>query len=270
MPISSTHKARGLFLALSLAAVAAYSQETLSSVQRELDRVERETEREKDLDKQERGRAAEFETRKAEKLQALKDQMRMTDASIDSLKREMESQRRRKVVEKNQAAQYQARQKEFRGVIAKEIETMMAWIKKDFPYQKDKRLSDWEDLAKVNQEATLPVEEILTRLFSLLQTSFDFAQDSEVYPGTYTTTDGSDMEGVYVRLGAVMLAFASNDGQRLAYLTKTDMGYQWRDKDLSSDARNGILTAVQVAQGKVAPQLVPMPLEVSGIKAVKP
>ena len=85
MPIFSSSKARVLCLALGLAAVAAYSQETLSSVQRELDRVERETEREKELDKQERGRAADFETRKAEKLQALKDQMRMTDASIDSL-----------------------------------------------------------------------------------------------------------------------------------------------------------------------------------------
>ena len=258
LPLKKTCRYGVLVLGLVLVARA---QETLSSVQREMDRVERETEREKDLDKMERGRAAEFETHKTEKLQALKDQMAATDASIDSLKREMATQQRRKLSEKGQAAVFQNKQKEFRAAIGKQIETMMAWIKKDFPYQKDKRLSDWQDLAKANQEATLPIDEILTRLFSLVQSSQDFAQDTEVYPGTYTTSTGGDVEGTYVRLGAVMMAFASADGQHLAYLTKTDGGYVWKDKDLSTDTRNGILTAVQVAQGKVAPQLVPMPLD---------
>ena len=143
---------------------------------------------------------------------------------------------------------------------------MMAWMDKDFPYQKDKRLSDWQDLAKANKDATLPAEETLTRLFSLVQSSLDFAQDTEVYPGTYTANDGSQQEGTYVRIGAVMLAFASADSQKLAYLTKTDSGYSWKDKDLTSEAREGILTAVQVAQGKIAPQLVSMPLEAPSIK----
>ncbi len=265
MTLFSIRKTRALWLILGWAAMV-YSQETLSSVQRELDRVERETEREKDLDKAERGRAAEFETRKNEKIQALKDQMHNTDRMIDSLKHEMESQKQRKLSEKNQAALFQNKQKEFRSAIGKEIESMMAWVQKDFPYQKDKRLSDWEDLSKANKDATLPVEETLTRLFSLVQSSLDFAQDTEVYPGTYTAGDGSQQEGTYVRIGAVMLAFASADGQKLAYLTKTDSGYSWKDKDLTSEAREGILTAVQVAQGKIAPQLVSMPLEAPGIK----
>ena len=248
-------------------AVAGRAQETLSSVQREMDRVERETEREKELDKAERGRAAEFETRKNEKLQALKDQTRNTERIIDSLKHEMERQKQRKLAEKNQGAMFQNKQKEFRTAIGRQIETMIAWVEKDFPYQKDKRLTDWRDLAKANQEATLPVEETLTRLFSLVQSSLDFAQDTEVYPGTYTATDGSQQEGTYVRIGAVMLAFASADGQKLAYLVKTEDGYAWKDKDLTSEAREGILTAVQVAQGKVAPQLVSMPLEAPKMKA---
>ncbi len=90
-----------------------------------------------------------------------------------------------------------------------------------------------------------------------------------MYPGTYTTTDGSQIEGTYVRLGAVMLGFRLGGRlQRMAYLTQTDKGYAWKDKDLSSDARNGVLTAVQVAEGKVAPQLMPMPLEAPKIRAV--
>jgi hypothetical protein len=267
MPFLSFRNMRGLLLVLGLATLIP-AQETLSSIQRELDRVERETDREKDLDKAERARAVQFDSLKNEKLQALRDQMHSTDMMIDSLNREMGIQHNRKAAEKGQAAEFQAKQKEFRSAIGKEIETMMAWIQKDFPYQKERRLSDWEDLAKANQEGSIPVEDALGRLFSLIQASLDFAQDTEVYPGTYTTTDGSQIEGTYVRLGAVMLAFASADGQRMAYLTKTDNGYVWKDKNLTSDARNGILTAVQVAEGKVAPQLVPLPLDAPKIEAV--
>src|SRR3954471_21069136 len=69
-----------------LVPVVARAQATLSSVQRELDRVERETDREKELHKAERLRAADFEKQKNERLQALKDQMTLSDARIDSLK----------------------------------------------------------------------------------------------------------------------------------------------------------------------------------------
>jgi len=267
MLLFSIRNARGLLLVLSLAAIVP-AQETLSSVQRDLDRVERETDREKDLDKAERARAAAFDTLKNEKLQALRDQMQSTDQMIDSLKKEMDTQHHRKAAQKGLAAEFQAKQKEFQTAIGKQIQIMMAWTQKDFPYQKEKRLSDWEDLAKANEEGSVPVEEALARLFSLTQASLDFAEDTEVFPGTYTTTDGTQLEGTYVRLGAVMLAFASADGQRMAYLVKTDNGYAWKDKDLTSDARNGILTAMQVGEAKIAPQLVPMPLEAPKITAV--
>ena len=84
----SRRMAAWLPLCAILAAVPAalHAQETLSSVQRELDRVERETEREKELHKAERARAAEFEKQKAERLNALRVQMQLSDARIDSLK----------------------------------------------------------------------------------------------------------------------------------------------------------------------------------------
>ena len=259
---------RKIFLPLSLTAAAAFPQETLSSVQRELDRVERETAREKELHKAERARAAEFEKRKAEKLQALREQIRLEETAGDSLKREMEAQRRRKAAQKGQAAFYQSKSKEFRSALAGEMDEVLAWVERDFPYQKEKRLSEWRGLAKANREAALPVEETLARAFALTQVSLDFARDTEAYPGSYAAADGSQWEGVYVRLGAVLLAFSSSDGKMLAYLAKTDSSYVWRDRDLTPEAREGILAAVQVSLGKAAPRLVPMPLEAPAAKEV--
>jgi hypothetical protein len=248
---------------LALTPVAVRAQETLSSVQRELDRVERDTEREKELHKTERARAAEFEKQKNERLQALRDQARLADARIDSLKQRMEVERRRRAAQRGLTAQYQSRQAAFRKDLDREIQGIMAWIEKDFPYQKDQRLSEWRELADGNREATLQVEEVLARVFGLIQGSLDFAFDSEAYPGTYTTSTGAQHDGTYVRLGAVMMAFSSSDGKLQAYLAKTPTGYAWRDRNLTSAVSKAIAEAVRVAQGKEAPRLVALPVEVA-------
>jgi hypothetical protein len=233
----------------------------LTSVQRDLDRVDKEIEREKELHKTERKRAADFEAEKAAKLKALQDQLRMTGSRIDSLKRQEEKARQQKASFKAQAAQYQARQKDFVKAFAKQARELAAATRKDFPYDREKRASDLEDLAAALESGALGVEEGLTRFFTLAQANLDFAYDTEVYRGSYRAADGSDKEGSYVRLGAALLAFAGDDGKTAAWLAKADTGYVWHESDVAPEVRDNIFTAVKVAQGKVAPQLVSLPFQ---------
>lgn len=248
-------------LAAGLASLPVSAQETLSSVQRELDRVDREIEREKDLHKTERKRAGDFENEKATKLKALQEQLRLTQGKIDSLKRQLDRARQQKAGFKGQATQYQNRQKEFVKALTKQIRDLAVSLKKDFPYERDKRVSDLDDLATAIDSGVVPLEDGLNRFFALSQTTLDFAYDTEVYRGTYHGTDGADHEGSYVRLGAALLAFASEDGKTAAYLAKVDTGYAWREADLTPETRQDIFTAIKVAQGKVAPQLVNIPFQ---------
>jgi hypothetical protein len=244
-------------------AAPASAQETLSSIQRELDRVERETARESELHKQERGRAAEFEKQKAARLQALQDQIAAADARVDSLKGRSETERKRRASQRAIAAGYQRRQQLFRADLDREMKAMIAKLESDFPYQKERRLSEWRDLAAANRDATLPVEEVLARVFALSQASLDFAYDSETYPGTYVDAAGGRHEGYYVRLGAVTLLFSAADDKLQAYLARTPKGYAWREEGLTRETRGAIREAVAVARGKEAPRLVPLPVEVS-------
>jgi hypothetical protein len=219
------------------------------------------------LHKAERARAAEFEKQKTARLQAIQEQLRASDARIDSLKVRTETERRRRASQRGLAAQYLERQKAFRGHLDREIKAAIAWVEKDFPYQRERRLSEWRELGEANREATMPVEEVLLRLFGLTQASLDFAQNSEAYPGTYTSAKGETHEGFYVRLGAVAMVFSSTDGKAQAYLAKTvaktGEGYAWRDDDLPGETRSAIRSAVSVAQGREAPRLVPLPVEVA-------
>lgn len=239
----------------------ASAQETLSSVQRELDRVDKEIEREKDLHKTERKRAGDFENEKASKLKALQEQLRLTQGKIDSLKRQLDRARQQKGGFKAQAAQFQNRQKDFVKALGKQIRDLAVSLKKDFPYERDKRVSDLEELANAIDNGVVPLEDGLNRFFALSQASLDFAYDTEVYRGTFPSADGSTKEGSYVRLGAALLAFGAEDGKTAAYLAKVDTGYVWRETDLTPETRQDIFTALKVAQGKVAPQLVNIPFQ---------
>lgn len=252
---------------LALLGAALHAQETLSSVQRELDRVEKEIEREKDLHKTDRKRASDFEGEKAAKLKALGDQIRLTQGKIDSLKGQLVRARGQKGAFKSQATLYLNKQKDFAKALSKAIRDRAAGLAKDFPYLREKRVSDLEELAGALDNGVVTVEDAMGRFFSLLQASLDFAYDTEVYRGSYLAADGSSHEGSFVRMGAALLAFAGEDGQRAAYLAKADTGYVWKDADLSPETRADIFTAVKVAQGKVAPQLVRLPF--SAPKAVE-
>lgn len=246
------------------------AQETLSSVQREMDRVEKEIEREKELHKSERKRATDFEAEKAAKLKALQDQIRLTQGRSDSLKGQLVRARGQKGSFKAQTSLYQGKQKEFAKALSKSVRDRAAALAKDFPYQAAKRASDLEELATALDNGVMPVEDGLGRFFTLLQGSLDFASDTEVYRGTYSATDGSAWEGSYVRMGAALLAFASEDGLNAAWLARTPAGYVWNDKDLTPEVKNDILTAVKVAQGKTAPQLVRLPFSAPKAQEVAP
>ena len=242
------------------------AQETLSSVQREMDRVEKEIEKEKELHKTERKRAGDFEADKAAKMKALQDQLRMTSARIDSLKRQLERARQQKAGYRNQTALFQGKQKDFVKALTRQIRDLAVSLGRDFPYQREKRAADMEELAVALESGVVGVEEGLNRFFAMMQASLDLAYEVEVYRGTYAE-GGASHEGNYVRLGAALLAFASEDGQMAAYLARVDSGYVWKDKDLDADTQRDILTAVKVAQGKVAPQLVNLPFSAPSLKA---
>ncbi len=244
---------------MTLLALRISAQETLSSVQRDLERVEKEIEREKDLHKNERARATQFEVEKAAKLKAIQDQIKLSQTKIDSLKHQAEKAKQQKSGFKSQTALYQGHQKEFLKNLVKQIHELAAGLKGDFPYEREKRVGDLQELASAIENGVVPIEEGLGRLFTLLQASMDFAYDTEVYHATYTAADGSAHEGSFVRMGAALLAFAGEDGKTVAYLAKEDTGYSWKETELSPETRQNILTAVKVAQGKVAPQLVNIP-----------
>ena len=246
------------------------AQETLPSVQRELDRVDKEIEREKDLHKMERKRAADFEIEKNLKIKALQDQIKQSQQRSDSLQRLVEHAKQQKASFKNQIALYQNKQKEFSKALAQQSRELIQYFQKDFPYQMEKRISELEELASALEKGGLSPDEGLNRLFTTLQSAMDFAYDSEVYSGNYRTTTGQNIEGTYLRLGAAFLAFISQDEKVVGLLTHQDSSYVWKDQDIAADIRPALQNAIKVAEGKVSPELVKLPIQALEVKRGNP
>jgi cell division FtsZ-interacting protein ZapD len=263
----------GIFCASILCLAWGFSvpaQETLSSVQRELDRVEREIEREKELHKQERKRAEEFEKQKSQRLQALVDQGKVTQARIDSLKRQVDKARHQKTTQKSQAQFYAGKENEFRKAFAASLRGLANELRTDFPYNREKRVADIEELAKSVEANVTPSEEALNRFSGLLSSSLDFSSDVEVYAGVYTAKTGGNHEGTYVRLGAAFLGFISQGGEVGALLAKRGSEFQWLDSELPPETRQALAASVRVAQGKESPRLVGLPILLSQTTAPAP
>ncbi len=234
-------------------------QETLSSVQRELDRVEKEIAREKDLHQSELKRAQAFEKSKAEKFAAINRQLVLSQNKVDSLKKEVARSGARKNAHRNQIALYQRKQEEFRAHLVKESRELASFFRQDFPYQHERRIAELENLSQSLEAGTLGVEEGLFRIFGAIEEAVGFSRDSEVYAGVHRTLDGRNLDGKFVRLGAVFLGFVSQDGKHVAHLAPSDSGYVWLDTDVSPEARKGVVLALSVAEGKTPPELVSLP-----------
>ncbi|MFC1584652.1 DUF3450 family protein [Fibrobacterota bacterium] len=251
-----------VYIILGIFLIAAFSipaQETLSSVQRNLDRVDREIQREKELHKLEKKKAQEFEKRRKEKLKAINAQFKNLDTRIGELSSKLGRLKKQKGSLNHQIKNLKLKRSAVAKHILRKTGELKVFFQNDFPYQREKRVSDLESLEQDIKENVVEPEEAMNRLFTLLEYAIAMGYDSEVYSGTYRAGDGGVYDGKYLRLGAVISTFVSIDGKMVGYLLRTDSSYTWIDSELGLDLKQNIKKAVKVAEGKSAPELVVLP-----------
>jgi hypothetical protein len=239
--------------------VCILAQETLTSVQRDIARVEKEIEREKKLHKLEKQKVAEFKKKKKQKLQALRSQAKKIESKIGEYKTKAAQLKKQKGSLKYQITNLKNKRQAVSKHLLKKIKELKLFFSRDFPNQREKRVLDLESLESDITEGVIEPEEAMNRLFTLLQAAISVGYDSEVYSGSYSSSNGDMYDGKYLRLGMVALAFVSLDGQMVAYLVQRDSIYTWIDKDLDLNLKQNIKKSIKVAEGKAAPELVLLP-----------
>jgi vacuolar-type H+-ATPase subunit I/STV1 len=241
-----------------------YAQETLSGVQRQIDRVDKEIAREKKLHKQDKEKAAAFGQQKEQKKKTLDGQLVKMAEKSRELAQKIQTLRKQKEALQKGVLQYKERRREVLVELDETVNTLLPYFQRDFPHQRDKKIQDLQGFKEDLKRNNLVAEEALNRFFSFLSQAIDQGYESEVFSGTYTSTQGKFYDGHYLRLGSVVYVFVSLDDKHVAYLLRDPNAqqYYWVDQDLPLELRQQIKLAIQVAQGKAAPALASLPFSV--------
>ncbi len=235
-----------------------WSQESLSGLNRQIRRVEKETDREKKLHKAEKQKAKSFEQRKKQKLKALVTQKGEMQSQIKKLKVRLSQLKGQKYAVKNQTKQLKNKRMAVSQHLVQKIDGLIVYFKQDFPYQRQRNLDNLSSLKKELQEEIIGPEEGMNRLFTLLSTAISNGYETQVYSDFYTDKSGKTIEGKFLRMGTVLSVFVSMDGNTVAYLTHPDSTYQWNE-EMNLELKQNIKEAIKISEGKAAPSLVLLP-----------
>jgi len=253
-----------------LGCTVVFSQQTLSQVQREMARVEKEIKREKKLHKLEKKKAIEFEKRKKKKLAALNKQLVDLDGKKAGIKKRVSQLKGQKFSYKKQIKNLEIKRKKVSEHLIKKIDELILFFEKDFPHRLKNRIRQLKNLQQEIKEGVASPEMGMNRLFTFLKSAIDLGYEAEAFSGSYKATDGKTYQGKYLRMGTVISAFVSLDGNKVGYQVLDDKGYTWVDENLELTLKQNIKFAIQVVEGKAAPELVYLPFLVPVEKAGTP
>jgi len=250
-----------------------FAQETLTGLQNEIARVEREIQREKDLHQKEIEKYNEFEKRKKEKLAQLEEQNKSLAQASQEIKASVLTLRQEKASAQAQLEKLRQQRKTLSQRLISDIQKFLNQVQVDFPAGKEQRIALLNKLRDDLSSGQVSAEEGMQRFLALLNGALELGWTTEIYSGTYRTQQGPIVDGKYLRLGAILLAFNSLDGNTTAFLVPqsalTDTSknkasgndpYIWIENTLSIQQKQAIKRSFEVMEGKAAPELAKFPL----------
>jgi hypothetical protein len=265
------HRRFGTTLVALCAAVLTSLPATLfaqdeAELRRQLRLVQEEIDREQKLRQREQERDNTFAVSANERLKRLQSEKAVVKAQTDSLAaelRRLEAARTRQI---STARWYAKRHDDHNRFLAGYADSLAELVKADFPYAREERLRSLEALKEQLSVGAISPEEGTDRLWSMLLAVLRSGSGAENWSGTLATPEG-ELSGKYLRLGAVFMAFVSDDGREVHLMTRSGDEWLWRRLSDESEARAAVREALKVSEGKSAPALVPIPVQASAVRS---
>ena|SRR5690554_46414 len=136
------------------------------------------------------------------------------------------------------------------------ISSIEQFVELDLPFHLEQRRSRIEFVKRAIDDPNVSNAERFRQILSLYQTENAYGRTRETYPTTLTI-DGVERDVDIMRVGRVSLAFQTSD-RSLTGVWDPRVN-QWTTLD-DGEYRNAIRTAMSVASGTIAPEVVFMPI----------
>lgn len=234
-------------------------------LKRQIRLVQEEIDREQKLRDREQERDAAFFASANERLKRLQGERASVAAQTDSLAAELRRLEGARAKQLSTARWYAKRHDDHDKFLAGYCDSLAALVEADFPFAKEERLRSVAALKEQLLAGSVSPEEGTDRLWSLLMSVLKTGNGSENWSGTLATPSG-EISGKYLRLGAVLLAFVSDDGREIHLMSREGEEWSWRPVDGESEVRGALRDALKVSEGKKAPGLVLLPVRADAVE----
>lgn len=246
------------FIALSVS--FAMAQETVESVRKQISAVEKETKREKSLHEAEKKRHEEFIAAGKQKVIALNAQNKSLRAELDSMKAEIAKLTAARNKASSTVRWYESKKAKYREELSKFIETLIPLVEADFPYRNSEAASGLKEIAEQLSKAVISPDDALGRALEIFSERIRLGYTTEVWKGVLTY-EQREINGTFMRYGAVASLFVSTDGNEVFWLSESpEKGYAWENVSNNMEMRALLKEVLKVAEGKTAPRLVLIPV----------
>ena len=234
-------------------------------LKRQIRLVQEEIDREQKLRDREQERDNAFFASANERLKRLQGERAAVAAQTDSLAAELRRLEGARAKQLSTARWYAKRHDDHDKFLADYCDSLSALVESDFPFAKEERLRSVAALKEQLLAGSISPEEGTDRVWSTLMAVLKTGSGSENWSGTLATPSG-ELSGKYLRLGAVLLAFVSDDGRQIQLAVRDGGEWTWRPVDEESETRGAIREALKVSEGKKAPGLVLLPLPAAAVE----
>lgn len=250
---------------LFLAAVPAFAQGVAdpARLERDLDKVRRELETERELLKADAARRESWESASRQRLGDMREQSRRAARESDSLRKLIRKWEDEASLAVDQRTLAERSLVGLLEVIATEVDASRAMLRHELPSVAEDRGRQLADISRGLRSGIIAPADGLARALDVLSGLADVAGRTEAVPGVYTRGDNREIPGTYLRVGGLFEAFVSDDDQTAAIRQRTAEGtWVWRET-LGRPQIAGIRSGIQVLKAQAAPGFVVLPMGVA-------
>jgi hypothetical protein len=260
-----------VWLAVLWLVLPVLAQESVRELARETKKVQQEIAREKELHAKETARHKDFIKSSNSKLNTISQQTASVKSQTDSCAKSWLVCRGHK---KNYGVLLTGLESVkilFSDELASKIDSIVPVLELDHPYKREESAEQLRSIAAQLRRRVISPEEGFGRVWDVLLERIRLGYTSETYSGYLDVSgSGQGIPGKYLRYGAIWSVFVSQDGEDVYFLNATQNQYQWVSAGKDLALRQKLKEALKVAEGKSAPQLVPVPFYSSALKETQP
>jgi len=146
-------------------------------------------------------------------------------------------------------------------LMLKMIETLEKFVMLDLPFLKQEREQRVADLKVVMDRPDVSLPEKYRRIMEAYQVEMEYGRTIEAYTDT-VNMDGQEFTVDILRIGRLLISFQTSDGKISGVWNKESKNWE----KLSSEYDRSIKQGIQIAKKQAPPELVKLPIDVTGKK----